>query len=412
MKILFVCAGWGSWIPPLANMLELYPNTKVHSVYSSLGKQKQLVNEKIINLDLPNSERIESMSKNTFLKFNKIIREIAPDIIHIHGTETNLAQLQNYITDIPIVISIQGILKGCLRHNTAFLTSEDVRPYKSLKNIFGQGGLYHMEKQCIKRVGDYESDIFANGKYFFGRTDWDHAYVKFSNPNAHYFQGDELLRSAFYKSQAMWNLDNVQRHSIFMSSGFNPLKGMHLAIKAVAMLKNYYPDVVLKIPGMPLNILNRRFIKERLFGEEYISYVKSLICDNGLQSHVEFMSRLSAEDMASEMIRTHVFLSPSTVDNSPNIVGEATMVGTPIVITPVGGVMSFMENNHNCLFAASGDSYAMAYQIMKIFEDDNLAKSLSSNAVKTASERHDLKKVTEQYIRAYNEIIEIHRHNL
>ena len=411
MKILFVSAGWGSWIPPLANMLESFPNTEVYSVYSSLGTQKHLATEKIFNLDLSNKERTMSMNECVFLKFNKIIREIAPDIIHIHGTETNLAQLQNFLTDIPIVISIQGILKGCLRHNTALLTTKDVRPYKSLKNIFRCGGLYNAERNCIRGVANYEAEIFAKGKYFFGRTDWDHAYVKFSNPDALYFHGDELLRPAFYQSRAKWNINNMRRHSVFMSSGFNPLKGLHFAVGAVALLKKFYPDVILKIPGMPLHILNKSAIKQRISGEEYLSYVKKMIDENGLQNNIEFMARLSEQEMVSEMTKAHVFLSSSTVENSPNAVGESTMIGTPIVITPVGGVASFMENNYNCLYAASGDSYAMAFQIIRIFEDDNLASTLSRNAVKTASVRHDLKNVSNQYMKAYNEIIEAHKHN-
>jgi hypothetical protein len=45
--------------------------------------------------------------KNDLKKFIKIIEEIKPDLIHIHGTEGPFGLVQNHTT-IPTVISIQG----------------------------------------------------------------------------------------------------------------------------------------------------------------------------------------------------------------------------------------------------------------------------------------------------------------
>lgn len=110
--------------------------------------------------------------------------------------------------------------------------------------------------------------------------------------------------------------------------------------------------------------------------------------------------------MMRQMQRAHVFLSPSSIDNSPNAIGEATMIGIPIVTTPVGGVTSFLKDEETALFAPAGDPYMIAYQIKRIFDNDNLAITLSKNAQKIALERHDIDKTTKQYLNIYRQIIQ------
>lgn len=194
-----------------------------------------------------------------------------------------------------------------------------------------------------------------------------------------------------------------------MPSGFNPLKGLHLAIKALSLLKNYYSDVMLTVPGLPQHILSYNPFKSRIIGEEYVNFCKDLITKKNLEKNINLLPRLDAEGMAQELLKSNIFLSPTSIDNSPNAVGEASMIGVPIVSTPVGGVPSILKDEESCLFTPAGDEYLMAYQIKRIFDDDKLAIKLSCNAHKIALRRHNILKTTEQYINAYNEIINYHK---
>lgn len=364
---------------------------------------------KTYHLALPKGQGIHTrLSKYVYAFYAKIIEEASPDIIHVHGTEINFGQIQNFQQKIPVVISIQGLLSGCLKYNTAFIKPNQIKPFMSLKNRLGRGGLYQADKVCNEGVKKYELDILTNGRYFFGRTNWDKAHIEFLAPQARYFNGEELLRPIFYTKKGSWNSSYSDRHSVVMPSGFNPLKGMHIAIEAIALLKRYYPDVVLRVPGIPIEMLNRTGIKKFIIGDDFLNYVKHIIETKGLKENVVFLPFLNAEEMAEQMLRSNVFLSCSTIDNSSNAVGEATMLGMPIVTTAVGGIISFMHDEDNCLYSASGDEFMIAHQIRRLFEDDKLANRLAQNAYRTALRRHDIEVVGQQYVEAYKEIITIH----
>lgn len=404
MKILWI-SFYGSWTLPLLNAIK--PENDIHIIipqFSGKDYNEEKNGIKFYNISFKKKELLKTMSKITYQKIQQIIYIVKPDIIHVHGTEKNLAQIQNFHNDCPVVISIQGILMGYQQYSYNFLNLKKVHRFRSLKNFLGFGGVDLMNKIFTK--GEiYEKNIFANGKYFIGRTSWDKAYVNFSNPNALWYNGEELLRDDFYKLANTWSIGHCQRHSIFMPSGFTPLKGTHHAIESIALLKKYYPDVTLLIPGLFDGTFSKQRLTSRIWGEEYIRYIKHLIKEYGLDNNIVFLPRLSAKDMAKKMQQSHVFLSPSSIDNSPNAVGEAMMIGTPIVSTAVGGVPSFLTDGITALLSPPGDCRMIAFQIRRIFEDDNLATNLSKNAHFVALQRHDKEKTAKQYIDIYIDVI-------
>lgn len=408
MKILWITTIY-SWTYPLADAIADSHDLLIINPTLS----KMIIEERKFALQqiIMTEHELTGCSMNQAIanKYLTAIRAFNPDIIHIHGTERNYGQIQNYITNIPIVIGIQGILNGCVPFVNNYIRQDELRPHKTLKNIFLRGGVEAQRRMLMNRSQTYEMDIIKQGKAFFCRTNWDKAWITFNNPLATIINGEELLRSPFYENAGKWSLAKCQRHNIFMPSGFNPLKGFHLAIKALALLKKFYADVVLTVPGLPQHILSYGPIKSRILGEEYVNYCKGLIRENQLEHNIKLLPRLDADEMACEMIKANVFLSPTSIDNSPNAVGEATMIGTPVVATPVGGVPSMLKDEESCLFAPAGDEFIMAYQIKRIFDDDILATTLSKNAYQIAVRRHNITATTSQYINAYSEVISLHK---
>lgn len=406
MRILWI-SYYGSWTKPLISRLAT--NNDIRLIVPSKFDEETIEgNIRIYYLKLSDSETTSSMTPSVYKKYDRIIKSFSPDIIHVHGTEKNLAQIQKYINDIPVVISIQGLNSGYIPFDCCYLTKEMMKPYKTLKNRLGRGGLLEMHRKFIKGEKEYEREILENGRYFFCRTNWDKAWAIFSNPNALIYQGEELLRDDFYYLAGTWSYEDCNHHSIFMPSGFNPIKGLHIALKTIALLKKFYPDVKLVVPGLPKHIINQEGLKTKLTGEEFVNYCKEIIKRNKLNGNVELLPRLNASEMAKEMRNANVFLSPSSIDNSPNAVGEAMMVGMPIVSTPVGGVTSFLHDEDNCLFAPAGDEYITAYQIKRLFDNAEQAKALGASAFKTALKRHDPSTSVSQYISAYEDIIKNH----
>lgn len=381
LRVLQVCLA-NSWVQPLLDVLE-----------------DQVLMERV----LPTAEYRGQyrMTPQVAALYREPIERFRPDLIHVHGTENNFGQLQHFFPDIPVVVSIQGIYEAYLPYATAGLTSADMRPHRTLKNILGRGGLRTMERTFRHGIEAYERDIFQTCRYYFCRTDWDRQWVETHSPSPRIYLGEELLRSAFYARSGQWAADKCRPHSIFMPAGYNPIKGLHYALRTVAALKPAWPDVQLRVPSIPPYMLRRGPLMHRLLGEEYIGYVLHLVRELQLTGNVTFLPRLSAEEMAEEMLQAAVFLSPTVIDNSPNSVGEAMMLGMPVVSTPVGGIPSFLTDGDNALLASPE---GLADAVARVFSSPELAQSLARSAHQTALRRHDPAATAQQYINAYHDI--------
>ena len=115
--------------------------------------------------------------------------------------------------------------------------------------------------------------------------------------------------------------------------------------------------------------------------------------------------------MAQEYKRAHIFVMPSFLENSPNSLGEAMLVGTPSVVTPVGGILSIIQSEVSSIVFPADDHIVMAYQIDRLFSDDDLAIGISINAKIVASKRHNITNTVSQYKDIYESVIESHIRN-
>lgn len=402
MKILFICAGWGSWIKPLIKQLETIDGVEVFAIHTYQDYSAD-VNGKVFYLNLKKNELQGNLTERTFKKYEIVIRKICPDIIQVYGTENNFGQLARYVKNIPVVVNLQGILTCYKYFRDSYLDTRMIKKYKSLKNYLGFGG-FILNRQ-VRLNEKPEIDILQNNRYFFGRTKWDYNIIHLLNKGARYYQGEELLRESFYDNAGSWDISKIERHSIFMPAGLNPIKGLHLAIDALHLLIRDYPNIKLYVPGLESKFIYGSNAWRYFRGEQYTNYIAHLIIEYDLEQHIIPTGRLSGEEMMRYMQRSHLFLSPSVIDNSPNAVGEATMVGIPVVSTYVGGVPSFLKDGKSCLFANSGDPYMIAAAIGRVFEDDDLALTLSANALNIAKKRHNRVEVARQYVTSYEDII-------
>lgn len=62
------------------------------------------------------------------------------------------------------------------------------------------------------------------------------------------------------------------------------------------------------------------------------------------------LGTLNETDMCERYSRANVFILPSAIENSPNSLGEAMLVGIPVVATDVGGVKNLMTDKKEGYF--------------------------------------------------------------
>ena len=103
-------------------------------------------------------------------------------------------------------------------------------------------------------------------------------------------------------------------------------------------------------------------------------------------------------------LRANVFVSPSSIENSPNSVGDAMLLGMPCVSSDVGGVKNLMEHGKEGFVYQADAPYMLAYYVCRIFEDEQLASLLGESAAKKAAATHDRAANTARLAEIYQEI--------
>ncbi len=322
--------------------------------------------------------------------FRQTIEAVQPDVIHIWGTEyvhtyeAVVAAKECGMID-KTVISIQGLVSVYAQHFYCGLSKSNFCRL-TLRDIVRKTGINRQKKNFVKR-GKFEQAALCQVHHVIGRTDWDKACTFQLNPSQRYHHCNETLREPFYLKN--WDIANCQKHSVFVSQSQYPIKGFHKALEALAILRKKYPDIHLYTTGK--NRLSADF-KERLKMGNYDVLVRNQIKKLGLEQNVSFLGVLNEEEMRDRFLKSHIFLSPSSIENSPNSVGEAMLLGMPVVSSDVGGVKNMLTHEKEGYVYQADAAYMMAYYIDKIFSDDELAVRLGENAHKHAMMTHDREK--------------------
>lgn len=331
-----------------------------------------------------------------------IISEFHPDLIHIEGTEfahagSMLEAGKN--AGIPAVVSLQGILNGQYDYQCGHLPIDDMMWQR--KNAVSAWLLHLRKTRWYRFRMKPEKDILLKAKYFIGRTEWDHAHTFFLNPDAKYYPCSRNLRDPFY--HVNWNINTMERHSVYIGNGYYALKGLHFAVQATAMLRREYPDIKIYVAGVPpYSEHDKRSFVKRGYG----MYLKRLIQDLDMQDHVLFTGALQAREVAERLSHVNAYVLCSIAENSPNTLGEAMMVGTPCIASYVGGVPDMVTDGEEALIYRDDDPVMLAWKLKELFENDRLAVSLSEKAKKRARITHDREKNAQELMSIYHAILE------
>ena len=346
--------------------------------------------------------KAKSEKKELLEYFVNIIDKEKPDVIHIFGTEflhsnlmvkasKKLSMLQN------TVVSIQGLVSLCAKHYFAFLPRRVINGF-TLKEILKRNNIKNSALK-FKKQGVSEVETLKEVKNVIGRTDWDEAAVKQINPNINYHFCNESLRDGFYNKE--WSLENCEKHSVFVSQSSYPLKGFHLMLEGFKEIVKKYPDAKLYTTGKnPLTLKGKDKLKQSF----YSKYLGKLIKKYKLEDNVEFLGFLSEEKMVERMLKSHVFVSPSSIENSPNSVGEAMILGVPTVSSDVGGVKNMLTHEQEGFIYPADEPYMLEYYVSKIFEDSDLAYKFSKNAKEHAEHTHNRSLNGKTLMEIYNKI--------
>ena len=157
--------------------------------------------------------------------------------------------------------------------------------------------------------------------------------------------------------------------------------------------KGKYPGAKLYVAGN--SILGHGTLKEKLKLPAYGKYLLSLIKKYHLEDSIILLGKLNAEEMKQQFLKSSVFLCPSVLENSPNTVGEAQLLGVPVAASMTGGIPDMIEDGKDGLLFPVGDVKEMAEQIETLWnrtKGENglcFAEHISEGARRKARITHD-----------------------
>lgn len=334
--------------------------------------------------------------------FARILAEFKPDLVHIFGTEFphTLSMVRAFNNPDKTIIHVQGIISAISKHYTAFLPEKVVKRY-SFRDFIKRDNIEKQQDKFALR-GEYEIEAIKKVRQVFHRTEWDEAVIKGINPTVCLHYAQEMMRGSFYSGT--WNYEDCEKYSIFISQGNYPLKGLHIMLEALRSVKELYSGVKLYIAGD--DILTVGSFKEKIRESYYSKYIRRLIIEWNLTENVEFTGPLSEEKMKQRYIKSNVFVSASSIENSSNSVAEAMLLGVPIVSSFVGGCTSLIEHGVNGLLYQADAPYMLAYYICEVFQNKDFAKSIGKKEVEKARMLYDKELIVENILQTYKEMLE------
>lgn len=308
--------------------------------------------------------------------WKRIIDTEKPDLIQFWGTEFPYAlAVIAAAPTIPTVVFAQGVLDSIAKYYTAGLSDKELRAARSLRDVLTGTTIRQTKRQYTKRA-KYEAAIVRHSKHVILENEWSLSYYKKMCADVTAHVCPISIAESF--TQHTWNEDAMRPHTILCSAANYPLKGLHMLLKALRIVKKQYPDVKLLVPGTKLRRADS--LKNRLKRNGYDKLIAERIAEYGLDGNVEYTGRLTADEMAQTMATVNCFAMCSAIENHSSTLKEAMTVGTPSVSSYVGGVPEYATNGHNALLYRFEDYEMLAQHILRLFEDTDLRAALSENA--------------------------------
>jgi glycosyltransferase involved in cell wall biosynthesis len=265
--------------------------------------------------------------------------------------------------------------------------------FSGLKDLLLMRGTYN-DYFAFRKRGKTEENILRRCRYYMGRTNFDRRIAKLIAPDARYFHCEEFIRKDFFEKE--WKSEAGSEVVCISTIKATSYKGIDLIYKVAIILKRFTSlNVRFRICGVSEN-------------EEFVKIVRKKYRNDLEGLKIEFLGKLSANDLIENLCSSTFYIHPSYIENSPNSVCEAMATGIPVIATNVGGVSTLIEDQKEGILVQEGEPYSMAGAIVELTRNFEKAREMGRNARQRAIIRHDPKEILSTLLNTYTEII---KHN-
>lgn len=317
----------------------------------------------------------------------KIIDEFNPDIIQCFGTEWPYGAIANEI-NIPVVIHMQGFL------NIYYMSGNMAMRELEYRSLYRWNLRKRLSRKLEIKRRMYESllekKIMNDTRYFMGRTKWDKDIVKYYAPDAKYYYCSEALRPEIMAKIGSWRYPTDKKTRLVTITQAGVLKGNEIILRTAEILMQFNFDFEWDVAGNSASFIEA----ERITG----------INHNDVK--INLIGMIDATQVASKLANSKFYIHPAIIDNSPNSLCEAQMIGCPVITSFVGGIPDLVTDEKTGFFYPYNEPHTLAFTIMNLADNMDLLKEVSINECRTAQKRHDPNAIVDELLKIYELIIQ------
>lgn len=316
----------------------------------------------------------------------KAIEDFKPDVIHCFGSEWPYGQVAKDI-DIPVIIHMQGYINIYNLSAKMVCSNYDFAKYRHFnpKSIIGR----KLHDNVDNQRATLELDTMKNNRYFMGRTEWDKSIVKYYSPNSSYYHCPEAIRPAIYDASKRWGYQKHDEMKIISISSATVLKGNDVILLAAKLMKEFGFNFEWRVAGH----------------KDAFKFSESKLGLHHEDLNIKLIGYINAKQIVEELITADCYVHAAIIDNSPNSLCEAQLIGCPVVATYVGGIPEMVFGGEAGVLYPYNEPHTLAFKLMNLFQDTSRMQELSIREYELSHRRHDPEQLANTTMDIYEKVI-------
>lgn len=305
-----------------------------------------------------------SMGIKSLIK--KIYKDFKFDLIHSHVAVPDgyAGMILNKEFKAPHVVTIHG-------QDFQNTINKNIKCKKALFNV-----LNHVDK--IITVSNKLKNVVKHEEFY------NKIEVVNNGIDKDYIDVDKI-----HKNYIEQNRINKKLIKILSVSNLKETKGIHINLKAIAKLKEIYPNILYDIIGEG----------------EYKTNLETLVKELCLEENVSFLGKLEHKEVINSMKQYDIFSLPSYKEGFGMVYIEAMAQGLPVIGVKDEGIEDAIENGVNG-FLVERRNVAELVEIMDfIIKNPEKRINIGQCAIETVSNKFTWDVNADKMISIYNKII-------
>lgn len=323
-------------------------------------------------------------------KLSAFIKEIKPDIIHVHNLYSLTSAVLECCKDIPTVMTI---------HDTKFICPPATLLYKSetvCNPILCNSKKYIncFKNRCVRN--NFEASL--RHTIYATINIREYKYVN------HFITPSDALRNLILDANIGVKKENITTINNFISESVDKIENNNnqdyfLYIGRLSKEKGiqYLVEALMDLPKeIELRIVGS--------GSEEIN-LKKIVKENEM-NNIKFVGYKNREEIKNEYQNCIATILPCNwFENFPTTNMESFIHGKPVIASNIGGIPEQVEHDKTGLLFEPANITQLKECILEYWNNRNLAKEHGKNAYKKASIHYTEARYYDELLNIYNELL-------